>query len=415
MNRLLAVAKREYVERVRSKAFLVSTVLGPLVLAGFLLGPIVLMDKQRQPLRVAVVDPTGTLRQPVEDTLARQRMGGDARFKVVPASGGNAEEARRAARQSVLEGTLDGYLYLPPDALEGSTAEYYGKNVSNRADLNLMEKAVEEALVALRLQAAGLDPQRVKTLTRRLDLKTIRLTPQGEREDRGGTFVLAMLLVTMLYTTVAMWGAAIMNSVVEEKTNRLVEVIVSSVPTSAFFAGKLIGVGCAGLTQFMVWALTMAGLSAWGAASAPGAGLPEVSPLLLVAFVVYFLLGYFLYGSLYAAVGSAVNSQQEAQSLAFPVMMPLVVAFVSFPAILRSPDSTMSVVLSLIPFFTPLLMVLRITSVTPPTWQIVLSIALMLLAIAFTTWVAARIYRVGILMYGKRPTFPEIVRWAREA
>jgi ABC-2 type transport system permease protein len=379
------------------------------------MGPIVLMEKQRQPLKVAVLDTSGTLRAPVEEILTRQRMGGDARFTVVPAPTGDAEEARRVARQAVLDGKLDGYLYLPPQSLESSSAEYYGKNVSNRADLNLMEKAVEEALVSLRLQAAGLDPQQVKNLTRRLDLKTIRLTPQGEREDRGGTFVLAMLLVTMLYTTVAMWGAAIMNGVIEEKSNRLVEVIVSSVPTSALFAGKLIGVGCAGLTQFVVWGLTMAGLSAWGAASSPGAGFPEVSPLLVVAFVVYFLLGYFLYGSLYAAVGSAVNSQQEAQSLAFPVMMPLVVAFVSFPAILRSPDSTMSVVLSLIPFFTPLLMVLRITSVTPPTWQIVLSIVLMLLAIAFTTWVAARIYRVGILMYGKRPTFPEIVRWARMA
>lgn len=415
MTRLFAVVKREYVERVRSKAFLVSTLLGPVLLVVFLMGPIVLMERQRPHLRITVIDPAGRLRTAVEETLARQKIGPDARFTVVPAGAAEAEEARRQAREAVLGGALDGYLYLSPEALEGSVAEYYGKNVSNRADLNLMEKAVEEAVVGLRLQGAGLDPQHVKALTRRLDLKTIRLTPQGQREDRGGTFVLAMLLVTMLYTTVAMWGAAIMNGVIEEKSNRLVEVIVSSIPTSSLFAGKLLGVGSAGLTQFLVWGLTMAGLSAWGAASAPGSGFPEVSPLLLAAFVVYFLLGYFLYGSLYAAVGSAVNSQQEAQSLAFPVMMPLVVAFVSFPAILRSPDSTMSVVLSLIPFFTPLLMVLRITSVTPPTWQIVLSIVLTLLAIALTTWVAARIYRVGILMYGKRPTFPEIVRWARTA
>jgi ABC-2 type transport system permease protein len=165
----------------------------------------------------------------------------------------------------------------------------------------------------------------------------------------------------------------------------------------------------------MVWGLTMAAVSAWGAANTPGGGFPEVSPLLLAAFVVYFLLGYFLYGAMYAAVGSAVNSQQEAQSLAFPVMMPLILAFTSFPIILRAPDGTVSVVLSMIPFFTPLVMVLRITSVTPPWWQIALSLVLMLLAIGLTTWVAARIYRVGILMYGKRATFGEMFRWIRAA
>jgi ABC-2 type transport system permease protein len=223
------------------------------------------------------------------------------------------------------------------------------------------------------------------------------------------------MLLTMLYTTVAMWGAAIMNGVIEEKSNRVVEVIVSSIPTSALFGGKLIGVGGAGLTQFLVWALTMAAVAAYGAAMAGGTGtaMPELSPLLLVSFVVYFLLGYFLYGALYAAVGSAVNTQQEAQSLAFPVMMPLILGFVFFPVVLGSPDSPLSVTLSLIPFFTPMLMFLRITAVTPPTWQIVLSLVLTLATVVLVTWAAARIYRVGILMYGKRATFPEMLRWMR--
>jgi ABC-2 type transport system permease protein len=159
----------------------------------------------------------------------------------------------------------------------------------------------------------------------------------------------------------------------------------------------------------------MAAFGLYGAASAGTGGvpLPELSPLLLVSFVVFFLLGYFLYGALYAAVGSAVNTQQEAQSLAFPVMLPLVLGFVFFPAVLGSPDSPLSVTLSLIPFFTPMLMFLRITAVTPPLWQIALSFVLTLLTVFVVTWAASRVYRVGILMYGKRPTFPEMVRWAR--
>jgi ABC-2 type transport system permease protein len=280
-------------------------------------------------------------------------------------------------------------------------------------DISMIDQAVEEALVGHRLRAAGLEGDTVAAVTRKLDLRTVRVTASGAREDRGGTFLLAVLLMLMLYSTVAMWGAAIMNGVIEEKANRVVEVIVSSVPPSSLFWGKLLGVGGAGLTQFAFWAACMAAASAYGSALA-GARLPEVTPLLVASFVLYFVLGYFLYGALYAAVGSAVNTQAEAQALAFPLMLPLILAVLVFGAVVGAPDSPMSVALSLFPFFTPLLMFLRIAVLTPPAWQIALSVAILLASIAFLTWVGGRIYRVGILMYGKRATFPEIVRWARE-
>jgi ABC-2 type transport system permease protein len=415
VRRMAIVARREYLERVRSKAFVVSTFLGPLLVVAFLLGPTMLMERQRgKPLRIAVIDATGAMKGSVEQALARRQVSGAPRFVLVSVPAAGAEPARAEARRQVMQGGLDGFLYLEADALRTGRAEYYGKNVSNMADLQNLRDSADEALMERRLAAEGLDRSRVKALTLKLDLRRIRLTATGEREDRGQSFLLAMMLLTMLYTTVAMWGAAIMNGVIEEKSNRVVEVIVSSIPTSDLFAGKLLGVGGAGLTQFLVWALTMAGVGAYGAAAAGGATpLPELSPLLLVSFVVYFLLGYFLYGALYAAVGSAVNTQQEAQSLAFPVMMPLILGFIFFPVILGSPDSPLSVTLSLVPFFTPMLMFLRITAVTPPAWQIGLSLVLTTATIAFVTWFASRVYRVGILMYGKRPTFPEIVRWAR--
>jgi ABC-2 type transport system permease protein len=410
------IVRREYLERVRSKAFLVSTFLGPVLVAGFMLLPSILMERQRgKALRIAVVDATGTLRDGVEQELRRQRVAGESRFVVMPAEGADAEAARGAARRGVVDGRLDGYLYLAPDALATSRAEYFGKNVSNVMDLRLVEQSAESAIMQHRLAQEGLDGARVKAVTRKLDLRTVRLTAGGEREDRGATFILALMLLTLLYMTVPMWGAAIMNGVIEEKSNRVVEVIVSSIPTSYLFAGKLLGVGGAGLTQVLVWVLTMAGVGAYGTAATGGMAMPELSPLLLVSFVVFFLLGYFLYGSLYAGVGSAVNTQQEAQSLALPVMMPLVLGFVFFPAVLGSPDSAFSVTLSLIPFFTPMLMFLRITAVTPPAWQIALSVGLTLATVMAMTWAASRIYRVGILMYGKRPTFPEMLRWIRES
>jgi len=416
MSRMLTVMRREYLERVRSRAFLVSTILGPVLVIGLSIGPTLLMARQRgKPLRVSIVDVSGTLSAPVERALAGGRVADARRFLVVPVGAADPEAAKRVARADVVDGRLDGFLYLGADALSTLQVEYYGKNVSNMMDIRMLEKAVDDALLERRLSQEGLEGSRAQRLMRKLDLRPIRLTATGEREDRGASFLLALLLLTLLYSTVLLWGAAIMNGVIEEKANRVVEVIVSSMPTSSLFAGKLVGVGAAGLTQFLVWSLTMAGFGLYGAAAARSGGvpLPELSPLLLVSFVVYFLLGYFLYGALYAAVGSAVNTQQEAQSLAFPVMMPLVVGFVFFPAVLSSPDSPLAVVLSLIPFFTPMLMFLRITALTPPAWQIALSLVLTLGAVVLVTWAASRVYRVGILMYGKRPTFPEIVRWAR--
>ncbi len=413
MSRLWSIVRREYIERVRSKAFIVATILGPILTGSLMVIPALVAGRAGKPLRVAVLDASGALAGPVEAALARQQRDGGARFIVEP-SGPELEVTREASlKAAVIEGRLDGYLFLPKDALEKAGASYFGQNVSNMIDLRLMEDAVSDTLVGLRLTGAGLDQGRIRDLTRKLDLKTIRLSAGGEREDRGVGAIFSIILMMMLYITTLMWGQAVLTGVIEEKANRVVEVIVSAVPPIHLLAGKLLGVGAAGLTQFLVWAFSLALVSAVGASSAAasGARLPEVTPLLLASFVLYFLLGYLLYSALFAAVGSCVNTQQEAQSLAFPVMMPLILGVMFFPMVLNSPDSTLSTVMSLVPFLTPLLMFMRITVLTPPTWQIVLSIVLTGATIVGVLWVAARIYRVGILMYGKRPTFPEILRW----
>jgi ABC-2 type transport system permease protein len=414
-GRFWPVARREYLERVRSKAFLIGTFVGPVLMAGLMVGPGLLASRQRgKPLEIAVLDASGTLQSAVEEALAQKKAVGESRFLIQKPPEGPAEERRAALERAVLGGKLDGYLYVPADALETSKAQYYGRNVSNRFDLRLMETGVEEALIARRLAGAGLDPARVEELTRRVDLETIRLSETGARVDRGVTFIFATILMMMLYMTVLMWGQALMTGVIEEKSNRVVELAVSAMSPWDLLFGKLVGIGSAGLTQLAVWVASLALLAAYSGSFLPGdTALPEITPLILASFLMYFLLGYFLYAAMYAAIGASVNTMQEAQSLVFPVLMPLIVSVVFFPVVLQSPDSTFSVVLSLIPFATPLLMFLRITALTPPAWQILLSIVLTTLTIAAVTWVSARIYRVGILMYGKRPTFPEMMRWVR--
>jgi ABC-2 type transport system permease protein len=409
--KLWAVIRREYLERVRTKGFVIGTVLGPLIMGAMMIVPLLAMRSGGKQLKVAVLDGTGTLRPAVEDALRAARFDDKLRFDVRPETGSEDE-----LKKAVLEGELDGFLQLPVDALASGTASYFGRNVSNRIDLRTMERAVSGVIVGVRLSGAGLDPARVEDLTRGVDLKTIRVSESGEREDQGGAMIFALILLMILYSSIIMWGNAVMTSVIEEKTSRVVEVMASGVPSTTLLAGKLFGVGGAGLTQFLVWSLSLFGVSLVMAGPLSGSlPMPEVTPVMLVSFVLFFLLGFFFYASLYAAIGAAVNTVQEAQSLAFPVLVPIIIGMVSFPAALESPDGAVAVTLSMIPGISPLIMFLRIVVLTPPWWQIALSIGLLALAILGVLWVSARVYRVGILMYGKKPTFPELVKWVRHA
>jgi ABC-2 type transport system permease protein len=412
--KLWAIVRREYIERVRTKAFVIGTILGPIVMAALMVVPMLAARSKSKPLRIAVVDWTGELRGPVEAALSDAKDDGRKRFDVQPEGALSPEAAEAAFKKAVLDKSLDGYLSLPRDAVGTAKASYYGRNVSNFSDLRMLERTVSGVLVTRRLTSAGLDPARVDDLTGALDMKTIRLSEQGEREDKGASMVLAMILLLILYVGILMWGQTVMTSVIVEKTSRVVEVMAAGVPSTTLLMGKLLGVGAAGLTQFLAWALSLL-LVSLASGRLGATDMPEVTPLVLVSFVAFYLLGFFFYASLYAAIGAAVNTVQEAQSFVFPVLLPIILAMVCWPAVMQSPDGTLAFTVSMIPGMSPLIMFLRIVVLQPPMWQILLSIALLVLGILGVVWVAARVYRVGILMYGKRPTFPEIVRWVRHS
>ena len=429
MNDILVIAKREFLARVRTKAFVIGTVLGPVFMTGITVVPAMMASKMSKSVSITVIDEEGSLRDLVEESLRGNPIAPDAtrnepavrsrsgvtQFDVKPAMGGDTAAQRESAKQAVLKGQLDVYVVLPKDVLAESKAEYYAKSVTDFEGIRAVDRAIEKAVFAKRIGAAGIEPERIAALTKPLDLKRLRVSDKGEKEDRGVSFLLSLILVFMIYGGTLMWGQVVMTGVIEEKTNRVVEVIVSSTTPRNFLFGKLVGVGGAGLLQFGIWILAIVLLSAASGSFAflSGVDLPELNPVLIAAFPVFFMLGFFLYASLYAAIGSAVNTIQEAQNFIFPVMLPIIMAMVCWPVVMRAPDSTLSVVLSLIPFMTPILMFLRMSVLMPPTWQIVLSIVLTGATIAVVIAIAARIYRVGLLMYGKAPTFPEIVRWVR--
>ena len=419
MNRLLPVVRREYLERVRSKLFVISTLIGPLLVIGLTLVPGLLMQKQRGQAAAGG--------HPRRDGRAARRRRGEPR----PAPGRRRAALRDRARgrrrrrrgpaapraRTSIAGRIDGFVVLPADVAETSRAEYYGKNVSNVMDISMVDQAIEEALVGHRLTAAGLGAGQGRGAhpqARPEDGPPHR--PAAPARTAAEPSSWRWLLLMMLYSTVAMWGAAIMNAVIEEKTNRVVEVIVSSVPPSSLFWGKLLGVGRGGAHPVPLLGVVHGRWSGSTARASSGSLLPEVSPLLLGAFVTYFLLGYFLYAAMYAAVGSAVNNQQEAQSLAFPVMMPLILGVMFSFAMHGQPGQ-------------PALGGAVADSVPDPAADVPAHHRAHAAGLAdralggadarsrsrVLTWLAGRVYRVGILMYGKRPTFPEIVRWARPA
>jgi ABC-2 type transport system permease protein len=429
---ILVIAKREFIERVRTKAFVIGTIIGPIFMATVMIFPAMMASKLAKSVSITVIDAEGSLRSLVEDSLrggapspepskpddplqSRTRNAGTTQFVIRPAVGADVAAQREAAKQQVLKGKLDVYVVLPKDVLQDSKAEYYSKSVTDFEGIRAVDRAVEKAIFARRIGAAGIDPEKIAALTRPLDLKRLRVSEEGEKEDKGVSFILSLILVMMIYAGTLMWGQIVMTGVIEEKNNRVVEVIVSSTTPRNLLFGKLVGVGGAGLLQFGIWILGLVGVSAASGSLAflSGLELPAINPVLIAAFPIFFLLGFFLYASLYAAIGSAVNTIQEAQNFIFPVMLPIIMAMVCWPVVMRAPDSTLAIALSLIPFMTPILMFLRMSVLMPPVWQIALSVVLTSLTISLVIWIAARIYRVGILMYGKPPNFPEIVRWAR--
>jgi ABC-2 type transport system permease protein len=269
------------------------------------------------------------------------------------------------------------------------------------------------------LSNLGVRVDNLSDLVRGADFTLVKVGKVGEAVEKGQTFILAFAVAFVLYFTLLLYGVATMRSVLEEKTTRVVEILASSARPFDLMAGKILGVAGAGFTQYMIWGVTGLLISTYGSAavSAFRPGAPalrfHIPVSLLIYGMLFFLAGYFLYASIYAAVGAMVSSDEEAQQLQLPMTLLIVVAFLLYPAVMRDPSSRLSVIISLIPFFSPILMVFRIGLQTPPLWQIILSLVLIIATTIGVVRVASKIYRVGILMYGKRPSLVELLRWLK--
>lgn len=421
MHKILVVVRREFLTKVRSKWFVISTVLGPLLMGAAVILPALLLTRSTGERKVVVVDLTaGPLGERVSQQLDESERLQVQRLRV---EAGRMQEVSDSLAREVGAKTIAGYLIVTDSTAETGKVEYRGSNVSSQVDMATMRRTIQAAVLTERLERVGVDPALVREAQISIDLQTVNIRG-GEVTEQSGeaTFALAYAMWFILYFALLVYGVQVAGAVVEEKSSRVIEVLISSLRPFQLLAGKVLGVAGVGLFQLAIWAFAarllldqQQAVMSLVNASAPsgGLGLPHVPFDMIAVLLVFFVLGFVLYATMFAAVGAMSNSEAEARQAQQPVVILIVIPSILAFGALNDTDGTLARVLSLVPFSSPIAMPMRWGVSAVPLWELGLSIGLLVVGSALVTWIAARIYRVGILMYGKRPGLKEIARWVR--
>ena len=440
MTKFLAIVKREYVQRVRAKMFIFTTLALPLVIALFAVVPLVIINIDAgAAMRLAVVDQTGKMYAQLQSALGsdersdRQTQNDNA---IEPSSFGrpnsgnfvlenintqnrSLEEIRNELNQRLGAKEIDGYVILPPDFLSNGQAEFFNRNPADVGSPRQLQSALNRATREQRMIEANVDTRTRKELFQPVQLQAVKTGDTGTERDTNNRFALVFAIGFVMYLSILMYGQIVLGAVIEEKETRIAEILFSSVKPFTLMMGKLVGVSLVALTQLAIWGAAFSAFALYGVSVLASRGMPTNIPTVpfshYIYFALFFLLGYYIYSTFYALVGSMVTTAQEGGQLAMPIILILVVSFYLFFPVSRSPDSTFSFWVSMIPFSAPVAMLVRIVTQTPPFWQIALSLLIGFSCVLVIMWVASRVYRVGMLMYGKRASIPEALRWARQA
>jgi len=447
MKKFFAVIKREYLQRVRTKFFVVTTLVGPLMFALFGIVPLYIARMNiGGPTRLAVIDQSGkvydrfreallqTVDEDEDDELDGERTDpnqqrqmqrkpsfGRTHFEVelVPSSGRPLEELKRELNERVRRNELDGYVVIPADILSDGKAEFFGRNTGDIFTRGAVADRLTRAVREERLAENKIDQQVLREAGRRVSLASTKISSRGEERVSGTGLMFVLSFGVLIYVSVMLYGQMVLAAVLEEKETRIAEVLFSSMRSFPLMMGKLIGVSMVALTQLTIWGLAFLLFAAFGVGMAAAQGvpvnLPHVSPMIVVYFLLFFLMGYFIYATIYALIGSMVTTTQEGGQLAMPIVLMLVAGFYFLFPIIRSPNSPLAFWASMFPFLAPITMMVRITTETPPAWQIFLSLAIGFATVVGLVWLTARVYRVGMLMYGKKASIPEVWRWVKQA
>ncbi len=429
MNKINVIIRHEYITRVKSKWFIISTLLGPLGMALLIAVPVLaaMLAGDGAEGKVAVLDRSGSVGA-----------------MVVASDTGRYEDAGRRTldelASDVREERIQAYVIVPENVLDSGKLTLYSRGGTGLAFESSVEDDFEPFIVKGRLQRVGTDTSVIDLVEQGVSLEALKITEEGVEQDASkASAAIGYGAGFVIYMLIFLYGSMVMRGVVEEKTNRIIEVIASSARPFEIMMGKVVGIGLVGLTQLIAWLiLGTAVIFALGAilgsnvdpaqvtqstqmmqqmqgANSPmmigDVALPQISIFSIVLFLFYFLAGYFIYATLFAAVGSAVDQESDAQSLTLPITFPVILTMLFIGNVVAAPNSVFAIVMSMIPLFTPILMTVRVAATDVPWWQVTGSIILSIAAFFGAVWAAARIYRIGILSYGKKPKLSEIARW----
>jgi ABC-2 type transport system permease protein len=409
MHNIWLIAKREYMERVRTRGFILATVLIPCLMAALIGGSAYFMSRTKTNSHIAVVTSDQTLGQDIKHQL---ETGKNSEMTVDVMEPSAATQAGLDAQLHMHSSQLAGYLWITPgQPSERPHFAYHARSAGDIATEDAIESGVHTVLTREGLLSHGLTGAQIDEITAPVDIDT---------SASGNTtlaFFVAYGFFFLMYMVIMLYGMNTARSIIEEKSSRVFEVLLATIKPDQLLAGKIIGVGAVGTTQVGVWMVAAAVLASSSMVTHLAGGGNGVhgllSPSQVGFFVLYFIFGFLLYSSMAAALGAMTNSEQELQQLNMFLVLPLAFCMVMLAPTVRAPDSTLAQVISLIPFCSPLLMNFRTALTSVPAWQIILSVVLMSITIGVVIWISSRIYRVGILMYGKRPNLPEIMRWLR--
>ena len=414
MNKSLVVARWEYVEKLKSKAFLIGLFVTPIIMVSMGILPGLFASQEDKETRViGIIDLSGEIAVPLAERMQSKHTlpNGQPNYLVQTIASGkdvSLDEAEAEANAMVLRDQIEGYCIIRGSLLLDSLVEYRAKNVGDFRITNRLEENLKTIISEKKLASLGLDPALLKQLKVPLEIKTVKLSKSGEQEESGfeRVFFSAYIFLMMLFFLIVTSGQLLVRSLIEEKSNRIVEVLVSSCSPTELMVGKVLGLSGLGLTQMAFWALM-------GLAVSLNFGITFVPSGQILLLVLYFILGYLFYAAVFIAVGSPLTTEQEAQQVnSYLVLMLIVPIVLALPA-MQHPNATWLKVLTYIPFLTPTMMALRIPIQTPSAGEIIATTLLMLVSIAGAMWAAGRIFRIAILATGKRPKLQEIISWVR--
>jgi ABC-2 type transport system permease protein len=403
------ICKHECFKRIRTRSFLITTFLMPLFLAAVVGIPATLGARaNHQNQKIVLVCPRADLAAAISDHLVTDSKGA---YHVAIVSDVSDAEHQRLMEQ-LDAGHIDGFLWIDAAAMREGRVTYERRSAGDFMWQQIIRNSVSAGFNRMRMEEYGIKPDQINSVLRGADID-MRFSSEGRRDVSrdAAAIITVLLLATVLFITLLSYGVMVMRSVLEEKASRVIEVLLCSATPDELMSGKILGVGAVGLIQVAIWGIMGIAIAAPPHGAAPSPGLHVVPLPLLIYFAIFYLLGYLLYSAMFAAVGAAFNSSDEAQHWNFVIISPLIFACTLITPVAASPNSNLAVITSLIPFCSPVLMYMRLTVERPPGWQIMLCFAIMIGTIYVVQRIATQIYRVGILMYGKRPTMREMVKW----